>query len=415
MTPTRRLLGAALLAGLIVRLLFALGYWQDKPLTHDEEEYLALAMNLASGRGFARELPGLPTGPAVEVFSRAPLYPALLAGVFRLTGEPTDRLPSSVPRTVQIVQAFWGVATVWLVGCMAARAAGERAGAIAAWTAALYPPLVWSSAYALSEVVYSPLVLGSAWVVGRVTDHGDRSDRHDTRSLFTAGVLAGLAALVRSVALIFIALACGWLLWRRRPGLAAVALAGALVVVAPWTIRNLITHGRLIVVAADGGVTFWTGNHPLAIGEGDMAANPAIKAAHAAFKEPLSHLTPEQREPYYYRAAISWIAEHPASAITLMMKKFFYTWVPIGPSYTLHSARYYWATVAAYVPLLLLACLGVPALAKSTSPPVALTLLCASSVLVSLVFFPQDRFRIPVIDPALCVGAAAWLVPRMYP
>jgi hypothetical protein len=34
-------------------------------------------------------------------------------------------------------------------------------------------------------------------------------------------------------------------------------------------------------------------------------------------------------------------------------------------------------------------------------------LLLASAVVACLVFLPQERFRIPVIDPALIVGAAA--------
>ena len=36
-------------------------------------------------------------------------------------------------------------------------------------------------------------------------------------------------------------------------------------------------YGRLVLIASEGGITFWTGNHPLSPGEGDMAANPAIK------------------------------------------------------------------------------------------------------------------------------------------
>ena len=43
-------------------------------------------------------------------------------------------------------------------------------------------------------------------------------------------------------------------------------------------LRNYAHDGRFVLVASDGGVTFWTGNHPLAIGEGDLAANPAAQA-----------------------------------------------------------------------------------------------------------------------------------------
>ena len=38
--------------------------------------------------------------------------------------------------------------------------------------------------------------------------------------------------------------------------------------------------------------------------------------------------------------------------------------------------------------------------------PVALGLLLSSALLVCMAFFPQERFRIPVIDPALIVLAA---------
>ena len=53
----RRLLAAALLTALALRLAFALGYWTGKPLTHDEFEYLHLGHSLASGgpRAVARD------------------------------------------------------------------------------------------------------------------------------------------------------------------------------------------------------------------------------------------------------------------------------------------------------------------------------------------------------------------------
>jgi hypothetical protein len=182
--------------------------------------------------------------------------------------------------------------------------------------------------------------------------------------------------------------------------------------VLPWTLRNLAIHDRLVLVAADGGVNFWIGNHPLAIGEGDLAANPSIKQAHVGFRSALQHLSPEQREPYYVDAAIRAITEHPGRWLVLLARKAFYTWVPVGPSYTLHSAVYYWATVLTYLPLLFLACVGVPALAASPKPPLALGVLLASYVLLCLVTFPHERYRIPVVDPSLCVAAALPLTRR---
>ena len=57
--------------------------------------------------------------------------------------------------------------------------------------------------------------------------------------------------------------------------------------------------------------------------------------------------------------------------------------------------------------------IGMLALARtlptSTSVAVPVLLLGAAAVLTGLVFFPQERFRIPVIDPTLIVCAAAAL------
>ena len=35
--------------------------------------------------------------------------------------------------------------------------------------------------------------------------------------------------------------------------------------------------------------------------------------------------------------------------------------------------------------------------------------------ITGLIFFPQERFRIPVVDPALIVCAACWGAARMAP
>ena len=109
------------------------------------------------------------------------------------------------------------------------------------------------------------------------------------------------------------------------------------------------TYGRFVLVASEGGVTFWTGNHPLAIGEGDLAANPAIKQAEVAFRQSHPGLTADELEPLYYRDALAQIAAHPGWWALLLVKKAFYTFVPVGPSYTLHSTRYLLASVIPYL------------------------------------------------------------------
>jgi hypothetical protein len=396
----RRLVLTAAVAGLAVRLAFGLVYWVHKPLTHDEREYLSLARGIAQGRGFAYE-PGDETG-TTQQFGRAPAYPLFLAAI-----GAGDRSYDATPLRVKVAQSIVGAAGVWVIGMLAWRIAGATAGTVAAWVAAVYPPLVWITAYVLTEAVYSTLALSTALLVDRAIDRAE-ARRPSTPSALAAGALCGAAILVRPAMVVFLPLVGLWLLLRRRAAIAAVLIAAALLVIAPWTIRNYRTYGRVILVASEGGVTFWTGNHPLARGEGDLAANPDIKLAEIGFRARHPGLTAEQLEPLYYRDALGYIVDHPLWWTGLLARKLFYTFIPIGPSYTLHSTMYAASSIASYLLLVPFAVAGL----RAKRRPDALCLLAASAVMVCVLFFPQERFRIPVIDPTLIVCAALFAADR---
>jgi len=393
--------------GLALRLAFALFYWTGEPLSHDEREYLALARSVATGGGFT--YPGDEPSPGTaQRFGRAPGYPAFLAALRVLEPQTT------APVRVKVAQSLVGAAGVWLIGLIAARAAGPRAGAIAAAIAALYPPLVWMPAYVLSETVYSTIALAAALLLDRVAD----GEAH-SRTAVAAGALIGIGILVRPAMVLFLPFVFAWLARRKNRGLklATLVMAAALACVLPWTLRNARVYHRLVFVASEGGVTFWTGNHPLSRGEGDLAANVALKRAELEFRDAHPGLTAEQLEPLYYRDAWRRIAADPLWWLGLLARKAFYTVVPIGPSYTLHSAKYFAASAISYGLLLPFAIAGAWRLRRrpfdsagrglAQGRPMALWLMAAATVAANLLFLPQERFRIPVIDPALIVTAAA--------
>ena len=393
--PARRTLLALAAAAFVLRAAFGLLYWVDKPLTHDEREYLALARSVAAGRGFTYDT-SEPVGTG-QRFGRAPGYPAFLA----LIGAGGER-PDGSPTVVKLAQAGVGAVTVVLIGLVARQAAGPGAGVAAAALAAVYPPLVWITAYVFSETLFSAVALLAATVLQGSVDRGAGGRGRAA----AAGALTGLAVLIRPAMIFFIPLAVVWLAAGRRWRLALLFVAAAAAVVAPWTVRNARVHGRLVLVASEGGVTFWTGNHPLARGEGDLAANPELKRAELAFRARHPGLSSDELEPLYYRDAISHIAADPLRWGGLVLRKAFYTVVPAGPSYTLHSAKYLAASVVSYLVVLGLAVAGAGAIWRSARRPSAVLLLGASAVLAGLVFFPQERFRIPVIDPVLIIAAA---------
>lgn len=400
----RRVILAAALVGLAARLAFGLLYWVDKPLTHDEREYLALAQSVTAGRGFTYP-PGHRTGTAQQ-FGRAPGYPLFLATI----GVPDGEVPST-PARVKIVQSFIGALVVWIIGLIAGRALGGRAAIAAASIAAVYPPLVWMCAYVLSETLFSLVALGTTLVLDAAMQRA-RAHRAGGAGTLVAGLLAGAATLVRPVMLFFFPLALTWILRRRRPALAVAFLVAALAVVLPWAARNYRVYDRFVLVASEGGVTFWTGNHPLSRGDGDLAANPELKRAEIEFCRRHPGLTAEELEPLYYRDALGSIAEHPWWWLALLARKAFYTVMPIGASYTLHSSKYFVAAVASYLLLLPPAVAGVRRVWRSPQRPTALLLAAASVLVAGLVFFPQERFRIPVLDPTLIVCAAAFVAAR---
>src|SRR5258706_372807 len=82
----------------------------------------------------------------------------------------------------------------------------------------------------------------------------------------------------------------------------------------------------------------------------------------------------------------------------LLARKAFYTVVPLGPSYAVHSARYRVASVVSYLLILMAAIAGAWRWhTRTMGAPVALWLMTAATVAAGLVFFPQERFRMPVI------------------
>ena len=402
----RNLVLAAAAAGLLVRLAFGFFYWVGEPLNRDEVEYLSLARSLTAGHGYEYDEHVL-KGP-VQPFGRAPGSPFFLT----LIGAGRT-LVDEVPASVKIAQSIVGAIGVIVIAFAAFRMAGRGPAIAAAAIAALHPPLVWVSGYVYSEGFFWPIGVGLAWLTSRMLDAPSGAT---AKAATLVGVATGLAVLVRAATMPFVGIAAVWLLWKRRPAALAAFLVGVALMLAPWSAYMSAKQGRFVLVASDGGVTFWTGNNSLATGEGDMAANPHLKFANQALRDKHPHLTEEQMEPVYYRESFSWMREHPLDWLWLMAKKVFYLVVPIGPSYSLHSPRYYVTSVVSVGALLLLAAAGAWRLGSRRARLTGMWLLAAAAVATCLVFFPQERFRIPVIDPALILLASGvWARSRLDP
>jgi 4-amino-4-deoxy-L-arabinose transferase-like glycosyltransferase len=240
-------LGAIALAGLALRLLYALVVAPDLPARGDTLLYHYLAIGIADGSGYIRPFSELMTGHAEPTAAYPPLYPLYLA-TFSAVG--LDSLEAH-----RAVSCLLGALAVVLIGLLGRRVAGERAGLLAAGLAAVYPQLVMVDGTVITEAMYAPLVAGLLLLAYRVLD--------DPTPLRAAalGALVGLAVLTRSEAILLVVLlavpAC--LIARRslRAGwpLAAVAVAATALVIAPWAARNVAVMGEPVILTGNSGHT----------------------------------------------------------------------------------------------------------------------------------------------------------------
>ena len=298
---------ACLLLALVVRGLAM--FARTEELTHDRDAYLGIARGIAAGRGTCSPESFTPTA------FRPPLYPSLL-GVLMVA------LPAGV--AVGLINAVAGVVTVWAT-LRAGQSLGlGRASLIAAALVAIDPMLLWYGTQPMTESICAGLVsLLILVVVSWPEVQKQEVQRENPRSRFglvcasssgdrfRVGVLFGLLVLCRPtfwplVGVMGAVLVAGWvmrraeravslpptrsvsegiarprprsrfgLVWEGQPFLFGWlrampssikwlpwrVIAGALLVVAPWVVRNQLVIGSPLLTTTHGGYTLLLANN----------------------------------------------------------------------------------------------------------------------------------------------------------
>lgn len=215
----------------------------------DGLEYHLLGDNLGRGWGYISSIRAAYMGGAYPTAQHPPLFPLLLSGVSRvvwfLGGNDVD-----TTRWHQLLGATVSAGAIVVLAAVGRRFAGDRAGVAAALVVAIYPPLWVNDAIVMSE---SLLVLTVAVMLLALYRTRERPTWGRAVAL---GVATGAMILTRSETVLLIAtvvvpvIATGVTIApRRRLALAAIVVAAAGTVVAPWTIRNLRTFERPIVIS----------------------------------------------------------------------------------------------------------------------------------------------------------------------
>jgi 4-amino-4-deoxy-L-arabinose transferase-like glycosyltransferase len=387
--------GLALIAaaGLAARLAYALLLVKSKPLLGDALEFHLQANLLADGKGYIQPFLYEATGTARASADKPPLYPFLQAGVSLLGGRTWA--------WHQLVGCLAGTGTVAVVGLVGRRAAGPRAGLIAAGLAAAYPLLVAADGSLRSESVYA-LCIGLVLLAALAY-----REAPSARGAAVLGVAVAAAALTRGEALVLLVLLVLPLCGPRR---AAVAAAACVVVLAPWLARCWIVFDRPVLISTNVGGLLAGANcdatyHGALIGQWDFGCiPPPVHANEALEAERL-----RDRGLSY--------ARHHAGRLPVVVA------ARLGRSFELfrpreqarqeaffegRNLRVEQAGVACYYALVLLAAYGVVVLRRRDGPWRILLAPVALVVFVTVISYGFTRLRVAA-EPALVVLAAVAL------
>jgi 4-amino-4-deoxy-L-arabinose transferase-like glycosyltransferase len=235
-----------------------------------------IARALATGYGFADPFRGH-TGPTAWV---PPLYPWILAGVFRLSGVYTALSAWVVLAIDSLLNALM-VPAIWQI---ATRCFNRKVALWSAWLWALYPAAMQFAVRWVWEMTLTAFLF--VWVIAlalRMRKIGEPEKDHAAQPPTAApsaaswalfGLLWGLIALSNPSLCLFLPVCGVWILlgvprrslWPRQLLSATLAALLFIACLVPWTLRNEHVFHKFIPLRANFGAELYLGNGPGATG-----------------------------------------------------------------------------------------------------------------------------------------------------
>jgi 4-amino-4-deoxy-L-arabinose transferase-like glycosyltransferase len=311
-----------------------------------------------------------------------------------------------------------------LTGLIAFQLFDTRVGLVALGVAALYPPLIVLGFTLLSEPLFVMFELAALAAALQARRAGAGKA---LRWALVAGVLAGLAWLTRSNGYVLL-LPLALLVWTARPrfrlrALAAplAVVAAALVVIAPWTLRNAFVMDAFVPVSDNDGYTLAGTYNESARTDEDFRGGWRPAQLDPAYARLAARTTGElDQSRTLGSAARRFIADHPLYVAEVgacnTLRLVFLAWTACGDNtdvtrgYRGEERVGYavaWSAVAGFAVVALLAFAGAFTRAVRVAPR---SVWLVPAVLWLTVFvLAANRFRAP-LEPFLIVLAAVALV-----
>ena len=231
-----------------------------------------IARALALGNGYADPFVGH-SGPTAW---NPPLFPLLLAGVFRVFGVYTTASAWVILAIDSVFSAATAVAVYEIAWrCFGRGQEGRRIALWSGWLWALYPAAMQYAVRWVWEMSLTTMLFAFAIVLAlRMRGVGQESDLRRFQSLGHWGVfglLWGLIALSNSSLLMVLPVCAVWMIWHevRRPGQWGAAVRGVLLaalccslVVSPWVWRNWRVFHAFVPMRANFGAELYESVRP---------------------------------------------------------------------------------------------------------------------------------------------------------
>jgi 4-amino-4-deoxy-L-arabinose transferase-like glycosyltransferase len=276
-----------------------------------------LARSIANGQGFSSPT-DLATGPSAWA---PPLYPYILAGVFKLFGVYTA-LSAWVILAFNSVFAALTCLTLYLI---AERTYCTSVARATAWTWAVFPYAIYWPVRVVWETSFTAFLLSLALLL--TLRMADGPPRRHMWILF--GLLWGVIALTNTAVMSMMPFCLLWLLYwlPRRPqqfiGAALCVLTAALVV-SPWLLRNYEVFGKFIFVRDNLPLEMYEANNDQSAGLWTRNEHPGNNPeAMRRFQElgELNFMAEKQQEVRQF------IHEHPGRFLLFTLERAVYFWI----------------------------------------------------------------------------------------
>ncbi len=353
-----------------------------------------IARSIVQGKGFSSPYDGN-TGPTAW---EPPLYPYLIAGVFKIFGIYTY----ASAWVLLSINCLFSALTTIPVFLIAHKTFGPRVGLWSARAWALNPWVWYWSVHFIWDTTFTPLILTLIFLVALEMEQWP-----GWRGWILFGALWGIGALVNPAMLPFLPFCGLWVWWRRYrcglPSLAGIALSSCMffLVVTPWLVRNYEVFGRFVFIRDDFGMILRLGNGEMAEGMLVSLLQPNLSKLELERFQGMGELA---YAADCKRRALDSIRAQPMRFAVNTAKRFFYYWN--GAPQPTDSRAPWDFRRSPFLASSVLAFWGLGRALRQKRPGAWLFFgLVATYPTIYYVVFAHPRFRHP-IEPELFILAA---------